>query len=52
MKIIFAGSPEYAVPSLRALVESGREVAAAITQPDKPTGRKRISGIKRPAALC
>ena len=42
MKIIFAGSPEYAVPSLRALVESGREVAAVITQPDKPTGRKRI----------
>ncbi|MGN0813872.1 MAG: methionyl-tRNA formyltransferase [Candidatus Coproplasma sp.] len=42
MKIIFAGSPEYAVPSLRALVESGREVVAVITQPDKPTGRKRV----------
>lgn len=42
MKIIFAGSPEYAVPSLRALVESGRQVVAVITQPDKPTGRKRI----------
>lgn len=42
MKIIFAGSPEYAVPSLRALVESGRNVVAVITQPDKPTGRKRV----------
>ncbi|MGN0818012.1 MAG: methionyl-tRNA formyltransferase [Candidatus Coproplasma sp.] len=41
MKIIFAGSPEYSVPALKALVESGRQVVAVITQPDKPTGRKR-----------
>ncbi|MDE6075501.1 MAG: methionyl-tRNA formyltransferase, partial [Clostridia bacterium] len=42
MKIVYAGSPEYAVRPLRALVESGREIVAVITQPDKPTGRKRI----------
>lgn len=41
MKIVYAGSPEYAVAPLRALVESGREIVAVITQPDKPTGRKR-----------
>jgi methionyl-tRNA formyltransferase len=42
MKIVFAGSPEYAVPSLKALIDSGEEVVAVITQPDKPTGRKKI----------
>ncbi len=41
MKIIYAGSPEYAVPALDAIVQSGREVAAVITQPDKPVGRKK-----------
>ncbi|MCD8295801.1 MAG: methionyl-tRNA formyltransferase [Clostridia bacterium] len=42
MKIIYAGSPEYAVPALDRIVQSGREVAAVITQPDKPTGRKKV----------
>lgn len=42
MKIIFAGSPEYAVPSLKALLDAGKDVIAVITQPDKPVGRKRI----------
>ncbi len=42
MKIIYAGSPEYAVPALDAIVQSGREVAAVITQPDRPVGRKKI----------
>lgn len=39
MKIIFMGTPEFAVPSLNALIESGEEVVAVITQPDKPKGR-------------
>src|SRR3972149_7153052 len=39
MKIIFMGTPEFAVPSLRALIESGEEVVAVVTQPDKPKGR-------------
>ena len=42
MKIIYAGSPEYAVAPLRALIEAGKEVVAVVTQPDKPVGRKRI----------
>lgn len=41
MKIVYAGSPEYAVAPLKALKDSGKEVVAVITQPDKPVGRKR-----------
>ncbi len=33
------GTPEFAVPSLRALIESGEKVVAVVTQPDKPKGR-------------
>jgi methionyl-tRNA formyltransferase len=39
MKIVFMGTPEFAVPSLKALVDSGEEVAAVVAQPDKPQGR-------------
>src|SRR3990172_2141521 len=39
MKIIFMGTPEFAVPSLRALIESGEDIVAVVTQPDKPKGR-------------
>ncbi|MDE7082826.1 MAG: methionyl-tRNA formyltransferase [Clostridia bacterium] len=42
MKIVFAGSPEFAVPALKNLLQSGKEVVAVITQPDKPVGRKQI----------
>ena len=42
MKIVYAGSPEYAVKPLDALIEAGAEVIAVVTQPDKPTGRKRV----------
>ena len=42
MKIVFAGSPEFAVPSLKKLLECKREVVAVITQPDKPVGRRRV----------
>ncbi|MGE6227302.1 methionyl-tRNA formyltransferase [Paenibacillus chitinolyticus] len=42
MKLIFMGTPDFAVPSLRALIEGGYEVAAVITQPDRPKGRKRV----------
>lgn len=42
MKIVYAGSPEYAVASLRALLNAGKQVVAVITQPDKITGRKRL----------
>lgn len=39
LKIIFMGTPEFAVGSLRALVENGYHVVAVVTQPDKPVGR-------------
>ncbi len=39
MRIVFMGTPEFAVPSLKALVEAGHEVMAVITQPDRPRGR-------------
>lgn len=42
MKIIYAGSPGYAVPALEKLLQSGKNVVAVITQPDKPVGRKQI----------
>lgn len=39
MKILFMGTPDFALFSLRALVEAGEQVAAVVTQPDKPKGR-------------
>ena len=39
MKIVYMGTPDFAVPPLAALVENGYEVTAVITQPDKPKGR-------------
>ncbi len=40
-RIIYAGTPEFAVPALRALVEGGANVVAVYTQPDRPAGRGR-----------
>ena len=39
MRIVFMGTPEFAVPSLTALLDAGYEVAAVFTQPDRPRGR-------------
>src|SRR5436305_11668691 len=39
MRIVFMGTPESAVPSLRRLVDDGHEILAVWTQPDKPSGR-------------
>ena len=39
LKVVFMGTPDFAVPSLKALVESGFQVPLVITQPDKPAGR-------------
>ena len=41
MKIIFAGTPDFAVPTLQQLIESNHEVCAIYTQPDRPAGRGR-----------
>ncbi|HXA57688.1 MAG TPA: methionyl-tRNA formyltransferase [Streptosporangiaceae bacterium] len=42
MRLVFAGTPETAVPSLAALLASRHEVAAVVTRPDKPAGRGRL----------
>ena len=39
MRIVFMGSPDFAVPSLDALVEAGHEIAAVYSQPPRPAGR-------------
>lgn len=39
MRILFMGTPDFALYSLRALVESGEEIVGVVTQPDKPQGR-------------
>ncbi len=42
MKILFMGTPDFAVPPLRALIESGEEIVGVVTQPDKPKGRSYV----------
>ena len=42
MKIVFMGTPDFALGSLKALIESKHSVEAVFTQPDKPVGRKQI----------
>lgn len=52
MRAVFMGTPAFAVSSLRALAESGHEIAAVITQPDRPAGRGatlRPPAVKREA---
>lgn len=41
MKVIFAGTPDFAVPALQSLIDSSHEVIAVYTQPDRPAGRGR-----------
>jgi methionyl-tRNA formyltransferase len=39
LKIIFAGTPEFAVPALAALIDAGHQIVMVLTQPDRPAGR-------------
>ena len=41
MRIVFMGTPDFAVPSLAILIEAGYEVVAVVTAPDRPAGRGR-----------
>ncbi|HEX6834681.1 MAG TPA: methionyl-tRNA formyltransferase [Rudaea sp.] len=41
MRVVFAGTPQFAVPHLRACLDSGADVVAVYTQPDRPAGRGR-----------
>lgn len=42
MRVVFMGTPDFAVPCLEKLVKCGHDVVGVFTQPDKPVGRKRI----------
>jgi methionyl-tRNA formyltransferase len=46
--VVFFGSPDFAVPSLRALVGEGFNVLTVVTQPDRPTGRSRSTTAATP----
>ena len=39
MRIVFMGTPEFAVPSLEGLLKSGDQLVGIVTQPDRPKGR-------------
>ena len=47
-RIVFMGTPSFAVPPLQALIAEGHEVAVVVTQPDRPAGR---SGVPRPSPI-
>lgn len=52
MRVLFWGTPEFSVPSFRALLGEGHEVVGVVTQPDRPAGRGRklhASAMKRAA---
>ena len=54
MKIVFMGTPAFAVPCLQMLIDEGYEVVAVVTQPDRPQGRKKNlvpSPVKEAALL-
>ena len=44
MRIVFMGTPDFSVGALEALIEAGHEIAAVVTQPDKPKGRSGPTG--------
>lgn len=45
MRLVYLGTPEFAVPTLERIVEAGHEVASVITQPDRPRGRGQNPGM-------
>ena len=51
MKILFMGTPDFAVPVLEALIAAGHEVVLAVTQPDKAAGRSKAL-VPPPVKVC
>jgi methionyl-tRNA formyltransferase len=52
MRLIYAGTPEFAVPALEALIGAGHDIALVLTQPDRPAGRgmkSAVSAVKQAA---
>ena len=52
MRVVFFGTPDFAVPSLGALVGEGFDVVAVITQPDRPQGRSRSRPLPPPVKVA
>jgi methionyl-tRNA formyltransferase len=52
VRVLFFGTPEFAVPSLGALLEEGFDVVAVVTQPDRPRGRSRSSRAQSAVKLA
>ncbi len=52
MRVVFFGTPEFAVPSLEALLGEGFDVLAVVTQPDKPQGRSRSQTVAPPVKVA
>lgn len=51
MKIVFMGTPDFAVGALQAIIEAGHQVVAVVTQPDKPKGRGKEMQMT-PVKVC
>jgi len=51
VRVVFFGTPEFAVPSLRALLGEGFDVLAVVTQPDRPQGRSRSRAVPPPVKV-
>ncbi|HYL53956.1 MAG TPA: methionyl-tRNA formyltransferase [Gemmatimonadales bacterium] len=52
MRVVFFGTPEFAVPSLEALLGEGFDVVAVVTRPDKPQGRSRSESVAPPIKVA
>lgn len=52
MRVVFFGTPDFAVPSLEALLGEGFDVAAVVTQPDQPQGRSRSTAVPPPVKVA
>lgn len=52
MKIIFMGTPDFAVPTLKALTDAGHDITLVVTQPDKPKGRGKAMQFPPGKTVC
>ena len=52
MRIVFMGTPDFAVASLQALVSAGHQVCGVFSQPDKPVGRHQNKLQPTPVKVC
>ena len=46
------GTPDFSVGALEALIEAGHEIAAVVTQPDKPKGKKWTDAVPTGEGMC